>query len=122
MAVSTMPRYRVIPGEKGNRYRFYCDLSGAAVETVEPICGESPEQELELAWEQIRESSMNRCHRCGRWVIDAMFNADVLECVDCAPWEGPPQYCKSCGVKLRSSERFCPVCKKPLLYEGRAET
>lgn len=26
-----------------------------------------------------------------------MYNADVMECVDCAPWENVPKFCPECG-------------------------
>ena len=114
--------YRVLSVDNGRRYQFFCDLSGALVCTTQPVLMDTPEQELAQAWEGEGKSMFNRCRKCGKWVSDVMFNPEVLECVECAPFECEPQYCKSCGVKLRSSERFCPVCKKPLLYEGRAES
>lgn len=114
--------YRVLSVDNGRRYQFFCDLSGALVCTTQPVLMDTPEQELAQAWEGEGKSMFNHCRKCGKWVLDAMYNPEVLECVECAPFECEPQYCKSCGVKLRSSERFCPVCKKPLLYEGRAES
>ena len=75
--------YKITPDTGGNRYRFYCDVSGALV------CITSP------------------------------YHADI-ECTDCAPFEYETRYCKSCGAKIDAGaeERFCPVCKQKLHYEG----
>ena len=39
-----------------------------------------------------RRAKFNPCGRCGRWVSDVMYNADVHECVACAPWENLPHF------------------------------
>lgn len=72
-----------------------------------------------LCFQKLRTNLGSRCHKCGRWVIDAMYNADVLECVECAPWEGEPVFCKTCGSKASAPGRVCPVCGELLTYEGR---
>lgn len=110
--------YKVVADAGGNRYRFYCDLSGALLCTTKPYHAASPEQELELAWENEGKSEFNHCKKCGKWVSDVMYNADVLECVECAPWEDPPNFCPQCGKKLSTPERYCPKCGAKLLYEG----
>ena len=51
-------------------------------------------------------------------VVDVMYNAEVLECVSCAPYEEEPDYCKFCGEKINNSLKQCPACGKPLVYEG----
>lgn len=112
-------RHKIISDSGGRRYRFYCEVSGAAACTTRPLDLAPPEAELKLAWESEGEACFNRCHKCGRWVIDAMYNADVLECVECAPWEGEPVFCKTCGSKVPSPGRVCPVCGELLTYEGR---
>ena len=47
-----------------------------------------------------------------------MFNADVLACVDCSPWEDPPKFCAWCGEKVKKGEEFCSRCGKKLQYGG----
>lgn len=109
--------YEIAPNIDGNRYRFYCDISGALVCTTMPYHAETPEAELMLAWEKEGRQYFNRCRK---WVIDAVYNPVVFECTDCAPFEYETRYCKSCGAKINvdAGERFCPVCKKKLHYEG----
>ena len=51
---------------------------------------------------------------------EPMFNAEVLECVECAPFEGEPSFCKTCGARIETRSRNCPSCGSLLLYEGRA--
>ena len=110
--------YKVITGASGNRYCFFCDLSGALVYTTKLYHGISSEQELTQAWENEANAVFNRCKKCGKWVSDVMYNADVLECVGCAPWQEFPNFCSQCGKRLSSPERFCPGCGAKLLYEG----
>ena len=110
-------RYKVIADSGGNRYSFFCDITGALLHTTDPIQAETQEQELETAWEDARKY-FNRCHKCGKWVSNAMYNADVAECVECAPWEDPPRYCSHCGKEITSAEIFCPRCGKRLQYGG----
>ncbi|MBQ2727242.1 MAG: hypothetical protein IJF78_16185 [Clostridia bacterium] len=102
----------------GSRYRFYCELSGALACVTDPIRAETPEEELRIAWETVGIKYFNLCHKCGRWVIDAAYNVDVLECVECAPYEAEPRFCKNCGVKIETPGRKCPVCGNSLVYEG----
>lgn len=110
--------YQVISDSGGNRYRFFCELSGALLCTTEAYRADTPGQALMLAWESEGRKHFSHCHKCGKWVIDAMFNADALECVACAPWENTPQYCKFCGVKTSASDAVCPRCGEPLIYGG----
>ena len=110
--------YKIISDSGGNRYKFYCDLSGALLCTTGPYRSESPEQDLEAAWEREAKKHFSRCHKCGRWVIEAMFNADALECVACAVWENTTQFCKSCGAKVSAGDAVCPKCRKHLIYGG----
>lgn len=105
----TTATYRVITDAGGMRYRFFCDLSGAAVCTSRPIQADTPE-ELMLAWEHEGRPQFNQCHKCGRWVIDAMYNPDTLECVDCSPWLPEPAYCEKCGARLTPNENYCRRC------------
>ena len=105
-------RYQIIPDGGGNRFRFFCELSGAVLCTTEPIRSSSAEEELRIAWEIEGRSHFNRCEKCGRWVSDVMYNADVLQCVDCAPWEDTPRYCPTCGARLKEGDPCCPDCGK----------
>lgn len=111
-------KYKKIVSAIGNRYSFYCDLSGALVSTTGVLQAASPDEELLLAWKSEGEQHFNRCHKCGKWVVDVMYNAEVLECVSCAPYEDEPDYCKSCGTKIVNASKKCPVCGMPLIYEG----
>lgn len=110
--------YRLVPVEEGNRYRFFCAVTGAGLCTQEDYRAASPEQELLLAWEREGRSHFNQCRKCGRWVFDVAYNPEVLECIECAPFECEARYCKSCGVRVPVGSRICPACGKPLYYEG----
>ncbi|MBR7184520.1 MAG: hypothetical protein IKD37_02810 [Clostridia bacterium] len=111
-------QYKIIADSGGNRYAFFCDLTGALVCTTKPYRADTPEHELELAWTEEGKTHFSLCHKCGKWVVDAMFNADALECVACAPWENTPEYCKSCGAKVSAADAVCPRCGKQLIYGG----
>ncbi len=111
----TTAAYRVISDAGGNRYRFFCDLSGALGCTTSPVRAGSPREELLLAWQEGRRH-FNHCPRCGRWVCDAMYNADVLECVDCAPWEERPRFCCKCGTPISGPDTYCRQCGARLQY------
>lgn len=108
--------YRVVADAGANRYSFFCPLSGAIMCTTNPIRAAVPEEELQLAWQQEGKQHFNLCHKCGRWVSSIMFNADVLLCVDCAPWEEPPHFCRKCGAKAPGSGTVCTECGAQLRY------
>jgi len=109
--------YRIITDAGGNRYRFFCALSGAAMCTTQPVLGDTQEEELALAWDNEGKQHFNMCHRCGAWVCDAMYNADVCECVDCAPWEERPHFCSQCGEPVPSTNLYCEKCGAKLQYK-----
>ena len=44
--------YRILDGKDGRRYRFFCEASGMLLVTTEPVCRETPEEELEAAWKE----------------------------------------------------------------------
>lgn len=113
--------FRVLSDREGTRYQFFCALSGALVCTTPPLCADTPEQALALAWETEGKQHFNHCSKCGNWVIDAMYNVDVLECVDCAPYEATPLYCKACGAKVAKKADRCSKCGAVLAYKGGAE-
>ena len=114
--------FRVLPDGDGTRYQFFCALSGAHVCTTQPVLADTPELALELAWDSEGKRHFNHCSKCGNWVIDAMYNVEVLECVDCAPYEGVPLYCKSCGEKVgTANDNRCSKCGALLAYKGGAE-
>lgn len=102
--------YKIIADTGGNRYRFFCESSGAAVYTSEILNSEDWERNLEQAWEQGARQYLNQCRKCGKWVCNAMFNPDVLECVDCAPWEPVSYFCSRCGIAVAPSDAFCGNC------------
>ena len=109
-------KYRVVPAAGGNRYHFFCEASGALGCTTNPTRAQTPEEEVRLAWELEGRTHFNRCHKCGRWVLDVMFNADVLQCVDCAPWENKPRFCSRCGCAVDLTDSFCRRCGARLQY------
>lgn len=115
---NTTARYQIISNAGEHRYRFFCGRSNMAVCTTRPIRADTPEMELQLAWESEGKQMFNRCHRCGEWVSDAMYNADTLECVVCSPWESQPDFCPKCGERVPSSDDFCRKCGTKLLYRG----
>ncbi|MBQ4564205.1 MAG: hypothetical protein IJA58_06970 [Lachnospiraceae bacterium] len=111
--------YKIAPDKNGNCYKFFCELSMALVCTTKPYKAETPEEEIRLAWENEGKRQFNHCQKCGKLVMDAMYNADALECVACAPWENTPEYCKFCGAKVSGEDAICPKCGKLLIYGGR---
>ena len=114
--------YKLISDDDGNSYEFFCDLSGALVcKTEKKYVADSPEQELLLAWENEGKKHFNSCRKCGRFVIDAMFNPDILSCVKCTPIEDYPDFCPRCGTKTSDPAFFCTMCGATLLYEGENE-
>lgn len=110
--------YRLLPAQGGNRYCFLCAVTGAQFSTDRVYQADDGAQELLLAWQTEGRSHFNQCHKCGRWVFDAAYNPEVLECIECAPFECEARYCKSCGVRVPAGSRTCPACGKPLYYEG----
>jgi len=110
--------YKVIADSGGDRFQFFCDLSGTRVCTTRIIRADTPEKALEIAWETEGRKEFNHCSKCGNWVSDVMFNAGVNECVECAPWENYPLYCPQCGKRITDTNRFCPKCGSQLRYEG----
>ena len=109
-------KYRVIADSGGSRYRFFCDVSGMALCTTKPIRENTQEEELKTAWETEGRQHFNRCGKCGKWVSDPMYNADMLRCVDCAPWQEKPNYCSHCGKPISHSTRYCSACGTRLRY------
>ncbi len=109
-------RYIRLTERSGIRYRFFCEASGAAVCTTEPISPDSPHVELTLAWEHQGRQHFNRCPQCSRWVCDAMYNADTGRCVLCSPWEETPSFCCGCGELAIPGERYCRKCGQRLRY------
>lgn len=115
----TIATYKIVADAGGNRYKFFCELSGALVCTTKQYKADTPEEELHLAWESEGKQHFNPCHKCGKLVSDAMFNVEVLECVECAPFEAEAKFCKSCGTKIEDPNKLCPACGKPLVYYGK---
>jgi len=119
MGSKRIAAYKRIPDRDGNRYRFYCEVSGALACITEPVRAGTPEEEVRIAWETAGIKQFNLCHKCGKWVIDAAYNVEVLECVECAPYEAEPNFCKNCGVRIKTPGRDCPVCGHRLVYGGK---
>ena len=102
----------------GNKYQFFCDLSDALICTTAPVRADTPDEELMLAWNTYAKAHFNQCHKCGRWIINEMYNPDVLNCVVCTPIEDYPEYCPKCGAKTSDPSYFCHMCGTRLLYGG----
>ena len=111
-----IPKFTAMELNEGTSFRFYCELSGAAVHTTGPVAAQTAEEALQTAWEKEGKASFNFCRKCGRWVSDVMFNADVCECVDCAPWEEMPNFCSHCGCRVSHKDVFCRKCGTRLQY------
>ena len=109
--------YEIIKDAHGNIYQFYCGISGAMVYETKPLNEKDAQKELMLAWAE-GETFFHLCHKCGTWVIGAMYNPDVLTCVKCTPLEVFPDYCSKCGAKTTDPAYFCHMCGSKLLYEG----
>ena len=120
MASSSHPiaKYKVIPTEKGNKYRFFCEASGMAICTTNPIYANSKEDELSIAWNSEGRKQLNKCHKCGKWVSNVMYNANTFECVYCSVWEEEVNYCSVCGFHILKDDDYCRKCGRKLIYEG----
>ena len=91
------------------------------------------EEELEFAWKTTGEKHFNKCKKCGKWVIDSLYNPEKLECVICSPWEpdvvigkeqaatrnefgfGPEamkmkKVCRCCKYICNTEGNFCHIC------------
>ena len=114
--------YKTISDAGGNRYKFFCEALGAlACTTEKAYTADTPEKELLLAWNTEGKKYLNLCYKCGRWVVDAMFNPEVMECVECAPFEAEAKFCKTCGARVQVPGRKCSSCGNILHYEGRMD-
>lgn len=110
-------KFSVTEENDGRVYTFFCDLSGAAVWKTKPISAPAQSVADELAWSEAKRN-INSCHRCGRNVIDALYNPETMECVRCSPWQKPPVYCSSCGARLAENDLYCEVCGHKIRQEG----
>ena len=108
--------YKVIEKDGGRCYRFFCEASEMAMVTTGVYRGVPAADEAETAWTAEGREHFNLCHKCGKWVCDAMYNADVMHCADCTPWENKPKYCSLCGIKVAISDIFCRKCGARLQY------
>ena len=130
--------YKLISSDQGNKYAFYCDNSGALVHTTDWIQADTPERSLEIAWQETVQKYFNRCSKCGKWVMDAMYNVDELECVQCSPYKydmGDARYnllenygfgpnvmkkkkiCLKCRNVSNANEEQCLICGETLPEE-----
>ncbi len=111
--------YKIVENTSSGRvFKFFCEASGAAVCTTKPIIADTESTALLLAWQTEGKERLNLCHACGKWVCDTMFNADVFNCVDCSPWENPPNFCPKCGTQTPQGDTFCRKCGIRLMYGG----
>lgn len=110
-------KFKVTEESGGNVYSFFCDLSGAVAWKTKPIRADTRDAELALAWNEAKQH-INSCHKCGRNVIDALYNVETMKCVKCSPWQKPPMYCADCGAKLTETDLFCKGCGKKIQLEG----
>ena len=108
-------RCRKITEDRGYRYQFLCDLSGALICTTNL----QKEDDPMLAWKSTGRKMFSQCHRCGRWVSDPMYNAETWECVQCSPWEEQPAFCSRCGEKVSEDKVFCHKCGSRLRYADK---
>lgn len=106
--------YKVTKDAGGNRYSFFCDISGALGCMTGVYSSGSPEKELMLAWENEGKAHFNRCEKCGKWVVDVMYNVDAFRCVDCAPWTEKLRFCPDCGEKASENAEYCSSCGRRL--------
>lgn len=103
-------RYEIIantPG--GRRYCFYCELTGTPVYTTGRVSGDTPVEEISLAWKEAR-SFFSGCSECGRWIRDEAYNIDEMKCIRCAPYKKKPRFCTECGCPLPTGNNFCVRC------------
>ena len=65
------------------RFTFFCELCDHS-HTTGRIRAESVAEARGIAAREAR-LLFNRCHACGRWVCDAHYNEDIMQCVICVP-------------------------------------
>ena len=119
MSAKETATHKIVSEAQGDRFMFFCDVTGTHVCTTKKVYrSDAPEQALPIAWSEEGMHFFNRCHSCDKWVVDAAYNAEVLECVECAPYECEPNFCKSCGAKIEECGVICKFCGKPLIYKG----
>lgn len=110
--------YRILQDSGGMRFRFFCEVSGAAICATAPTQSQPVEVALDKAWYSEGREHFSLCHRCSRWVSDLMYNPNTLQCVDCSPWEERPAFCPHCGAMVQDERTFCRKCGKRLQYGG----
>ena len=112
--------HKVLADDGGYRFMFYCDLSGAHICTTKKIYyGDTQEEALQAAWQAEGRSLFNQCRKCGKWVSLAMYNVDVLECVECAPSKPRRSSVKAAVRRLRNPQNRARLVASLLLITGR---
>ncbi len=106
-------RFKIEHTQAGDRYIFFCDLSGAPVYTTDPICEQNPQKAAAIA-RGLARPHFNRCLACGKWVGDTAYNIDEMKCVACAPCDLPERYCTECGNSVPEGNRFCTRCGREM--------
>lgn len=94
-------------------FRFFCEASGAAICMTRPMPRQPIETALEDAWQAEGREHFNRYQRCGKWVVDVMYNPNTLAC---SPWEEKPVFCPQCGENVLNDGVFCHHCGCRLQY------
>lgn len=74
--------YIIRPSPNGNRYAFYCQVTGKEVFLTNPIQSKNSPDALRIAKMEARPY-FNRCYRCGRWICDEAYNIDEMVCTQC---------------------------------------
>jgi hypothetical protein len=103
-------RYEKETTVNGNRYTFFCGVSGVAVHTTGFIFADVPQAARDIAWREARPY-FNRCKECGKWIADAVYNIEESKCVVCAPFAVTPSYCPECGSPLEKDGGECLHCR-----------
>lgn len=70
---------------EGNTYSFlfYCHYCGAGY-TTSPITTKNEYEAFTLA-KRRAQPYFNLCHKCRKWVCDAHYNENFMQCIECAP-------------------------------------
>ena len=139
MQISKTANYKAVADQAGHRFLFYCQVSGAHVCITKEIYPGQLEEALGLAWNEEGCWQFNQCRRCGKWVIDAVFNTEVLEsekkvchrfgrlsgarltvCPDCDErlsgetlfdcYKRRHSRCFDCDTVLAPGSKYCPNC------------
>lgn len=94
---------------------FFCELSHKAF-VVSEITSDNFENALVQAKNQVRKQ-FNRCHNCGKWICDELYNEETMNCVECSPRE-KPVICSNCKTANESNKNYCKKCGSVLIKKS----